>query len=94
MDGLSFLRAIAALAFTLGLLIGCAYLLKRYGHKFGGFSIPSAKSTTRRMQIIETISVDVRTRLLLIKVDDTEHLIVIGPNGATFSNHYPTGVMK
>jgi flagellar protein FliO/FliZ len=94
MDGLSFLRAIAALAFTLGLLFGCAYLLKRYGHKFGTFSMPNAKSTLKRMQVIETISIDVRTRLLLIKIDNTEHLLVVGPNGAVFSNLPLTGEMK
>jgi flagellar protein FliO/FliZ len=94
MDGLSFLRAIAALAFTLGLLMGCAYLLKRYGHKFGSFSMPVAKGTIKRMQILETISIDVRTRLLLVKIDNTEHLILVSPNGATFSSRSPIGEMK
>ncbi len=85
MDGLSFLRAIGALAFTLGLLIGCAALLKRYSHKFVGFSIPSVKMADKRMRIIESISLDARHRLMLVKIDASEHLILIGPNSSTIT---------
>jgi flagellar protein FliO/FliZ len=90
MDGLSFLRAVAALAFTLGLLIGCAALLKRYGHKFGGISLPNVKASDKRMRIVDSISLDVRHRLLLVKIDTTEHLVLVGPNTSTITLSHTT----
>jgi flagellar protein FliO/FliZ len=83
MDGLALLRAVGALVFTLGLLIGGAMLLRRYGHKLSalGLAIPVAK--TKRLSISEVMSVDARHRLLLIRRDDTEHLVLMGPTGAT-----------
>jgi flagellar protein FliO/FliZ len=83
MDGLALLRALGALVFTLGLLIGGAMLLRRYGHKLGalGLALPVVK--TKRLSISEIMSVDARHRLLLIRRDDSEHLVLMGPSGAT-----------
>lgn len=83
MDGLSLLRAIGALIFTLALLLGFAALLRRYGHRLGtlGMAMPSAKS--KRLAVSEVLSIDARHRLMLVRRDDVDHLIVVGPAGTT-----------
>jgi flagellar protein FliO/FliZ len=83
MDGLSYLRAIAALAFTLALLIGFAILLRRYGHKLGaiGMAVPGSKS--KRLSISEILPIDARHRLVMVRRDSVDHLILLGPAGTT-----------
>jgi flagellar protein FliO/FliZ len=83
MDGLALLRALGALLLTLALLIGFAMLMRRYGHKLGvlGFAVPASKS--KRLSVTEIQSVDARHRLMLVRRDDVDHLILIGPTGTT-----------
>jgi flagellar protein FliO/FliZ len=83
MDGMLFLRAIASLLIVLGLLAGCAVLLRRYGHKITGLSLAPVTGSKPRLAVVETKLVDARNKLVLIKRDGAEHLLLISPTGVS-----------
>ncbi|MFN3934760.1 FliO/MopB family protein [Parvibaculum sp.] len=74
MDFSEIFRFVAALAFILGLIGLCAMLAKRFGLAPG---VTSAGSN-RRVGIVEVRPVDAKHRLLLIRRDGKEHLILMG----------------
>ncbi len=78
MDVVDFMRYVGALAVVLGLL-GTAFVVAR---KYG---LPGvvAPQGSRRLAVAETLMIDGRHRAILLRRDDTEHLIVIGPSGTT-----------
>ncbi|MBC7907447.1 MAG: flagellar biosynthetic protein FliO [Rhodospirillaceae bacterium] len=77
MEGPVYLRFIVSLVLVLGLLLAVLWALRRFG--VGGMvARPSAR---RRLSVVETMALDGRRRLVLIKRDDCEHLLMIGgPN--------------
>ena len=72
-----YVKAIASLVFVLGLIAGAAYLARRFGAAGGGL-LGRGK---RRLSLVETLPLDSRRRLLLVRRDDTEHLLLIGGAG-------------
>lgn len=72
----SYLRFILALLLVLGLLALAAWLLRRsgYGAKLG---------RSRRLAAIESLTLGPRHRLMLIRRDGIEHLLLLGPHGDT-----------
>jgi flagellar protein FliO/FliZ len=78
MDPLDWIRAIAALAITLGLLVGIAMLAKRYGLMQGVAPI----GNKGRLRIIEQLWLDAgRTRAVILRCDGVDHLLVLSPSG-------------
>ena len=64
-------RLVAALVFVLALIGLFAWLLRRFG--------PSMRlGRAGRLGLVETIAIDSRRRLLLVRRDQTEHLLLIG----------------
>ena len=76
MGTMSYVQAVLALILVLGLIMGMAWLLRRYGLGEGGRSPMGRK---RRLATVESTSVDARHRLVLVRRDNTEHLLMIGP---------------
>ena len=78
MDVIEIARYFGALTLVLG-LVGLAWVAAR---KYGlpGMVSPSG---ARRLAVVETLMLDARHKLYLIRRDGTEHLIVLGPHGAT-----------
>lgn len=74
MDFSEIFRFVAALAFILGLIGLCAVLARRFGLAPGASSMGAQK----RLSIVEVRPVDARHRLLLIRRDGKEHLVLIG----------------
>ena len=76
MGFLDFARAILGLAITLGLIGLAAYALRRYApglmERFQG------TRGERRLQVIETLVLDPARRLILVRVDDEQRLILLG----------------
>ncbi|WP_374652647.1 flagellar biosynthetic protein FliO [Dongia sp.] len=72
----SYLRFVLALLLVLGLIAILAWLLRRFG--FGGAMRADSR---RRIQILETTAVGPRHRLVLIRRDQVEHLLLLGPQG-------------
>ena len=76
---MEWIRYISALLFVLGLIGGCAFLLRRYGIG-GGFTRQRKGRPFRRLRIVENLSLDPRRRVVLIEKDTTEYLLLLGPN--------------
>lgn len=75
MDLLDFARAVFALLATLALIVGCAYAARRFGMlQPGGPGI-------KRMRVTETLLIDTRRRMVIVRVDDREHVMLLGPAG-------------
>lgn len=74
-DYLRFILALLAVLALMGLL---GFALRRYG--MGGTPLPGLK---RRLSVLETRPIDHRHKLVLVKCDEREHLIILGPEGQT-----------
>ncbi len=69
------LRFVAALVFIIGLIGLCAFVARRMGFAAGGIVTPGNQ---RRLAIVEVKPVDAKHRLMLIRRDGKEHLILLG----------------
>ncbi len=75
---MDFARYFGALFLVLGLVGGAGLAARRFG--LGSFVKPLA---TRRLSIVETLSIAPRQRLLIIRRDGVEHLVLAGPDGTS-----------
>ena len=72
-----------------GALLGFAWLAARkYGNAggastFNGLASFMAPKTDRRLSVVETMMMGPRHKLYLLRRDGVEHLIVVGPDGAS-----------
>jgi len=78
MDLLDIARYLGALLLVLGLIGGAGLAARRFG--LPGLAKPSS---TRRLKIAESLMISPRQRLVLVRRDDVEHLVMIGPEGAS-----------
>ena len=78
MDITDYLRFAGALAFVLGLIAACTFLARRSGMLPG---LMRKAKTARRLNVIETRSLDARHQLALVSRDGVEHLLLLGPSG-------------
>ena len=76
MNFLDLLRALFALAVTLGIIGLAAWAARRYAPQL--LAKLSAERGERRMQVVETLVLDPARRLVLVRVDDEERLILLG----------------
>ncbi|NBX04354.1 MAG: hypothetical protein EBR02_09930 [Alphaproteobacteria bacterium] len=79
MDTIDPTRFILAFAFVLGLIGLLALVLKKYGKGKAIFGQPmfGAKDDGGRVQLLETRYIDARRRLVLIRRDNREHLLLL-----------------
>ncbi len=70
---------VLALVLVLGLIVGLAWLVRRFGLA-GPLATPRGQS--RRLQLVEVLTLDARRRLVLVRRDQTEHLLLLGANEA------------
>ena len=71
-----YLRFVFALILVLGLIALLAWILRRSG--FGGVSRHRAG---KRLQVLETAVLPPKHRLVLVRRDGVEHLLLLGPSG-------------
>jgi flagellar protein FliO/FliZ len=76
MDFDLYLRFALALILVLGLIALLAWLLRRFG-----MGVKMSKG--RRLNIVEAQMLGPRHRLMLIRRDDVEHLVIVGPGSET-----------
>lgn len=76
MELLDWLRAAAALAATLALIAGAAYAARRFGMLDTGAHKPN-----RRLKVVESLMLDPRRRLVVVRFDDRDHLVLLSPAG-------------
>jgi len=72
------LRFLAALAVVLALIAAATWAARRY---FGAAMI-GGLGGRRRLAVVEYALLDAKSRLVLVRRDTTEHLLVLGPTGA------------
>ena len=80
MDGVAFIRFLAAFLFVLALIGGCVWAARRFGlvARIGTRTKPG-----QRLQLVDVLPIDARRRAVLIRRDDVEHLVIIGEKEAT-----------
>ena len=71
----NYLRFVLALVFVLALIGVLALIVRRYGP---GRMVAGRRGPNRRLWISEVLPLDGRRRLVLVRRDDVEHLIMLG----------------
>lgn len=80
MTAVDTIRFLGALLLVLALLLGLAYVLRRWGGRLQALARPPGAGPAR-LAIVETKSLDPRVRLVLVRRDRCEHLLLLGPTG-------------
>ncbi len=75
-----YMKFALALVFVLALIALFALLARRLG--LGGSS-PAKRGRGRRLAISEILALDGKRKLVLVRRDDTEHLVILGPTSET-----------
>ncbi len=73
-DAADYLRFVASLVLVLGLVLAGVWALRKFG--VGG--MVSRAAGRRRLAVVEAVAVDGRRRLVLVRRDDREHLLLVG----------------
>ena len=76
MNFLDLLRALFALAFTLGIIGLADWAARRYAPQL--MARLSAERGERRMTVVETLMLDPARRLVLVRIDSEERLLLLG----------------
>ena len=75
MNILDALRAAGALILVLGILLGFAWLLRRYGGSIGLRAGQGASD----LSVVEWRTLDMRRKLAVVRWDGRDHLLCLGP---------------
>lgn len=78
MDTDLLLRFVLALGLVLALIAATGWVGRRY---LGTGRIAAFSGKKRRLALVETLQIDARTRLLLVRRDNAEHLLMLGSSG-------------
>ena len=78
MTAAQMIRFAAALALVVAMMVGLGLIMRRINAGSG-----LVQGQKRRLKIVEMMNLDHRRRLLLIRRDDREHLVILGPTGET-----------
>ena len=70
-------RAIMGLGVVLLLIVAVLWLVRRFGPQ----GVVGGKPAGRRLALVESLTIDPRTRLVLVRQDHHEHLLVIAASG-------------
>jgi flagellar protein FliO/FliZ len=73
-----YMRFLLALVFVLGLIAALTWAARRFGF---GSSLNPMKARSTRLAVVEALMLDAKRRLVLIRRDDREHLLILGPTG-------------
>lgn len=77
------LRIILSLGAVIGAIAGLAYVAK----KAGVAQIGAPAGYRRRLSVAESLFLDPRRRLVILRCDGREHLVLLGPAGETVVEH-------
>ena len=69
------LRAVASLLLVFGLIFAAGLIARKLQQR-GGLTL--RKGAKRRLGIVESLTLDNRRRLLLVRKDGAEHLLLVG----------------
>ena len=98
MEVSTYFRFLLALIFVLAIIGILAWIARRYGVLKGTVRPASGE---RRLEVIEVAPIDSKRRLLLLRRDNTEHLILMSPTnelvvekGITPPPRQPSGTLS
>jgi flagellar protein FliO/FliZ len=77
-DALLLFKSLSGFVFVLALMLLLSWVFK----KAGGVPVLK-KGDRRRLKVVETLPIDHKRRLVLVRRDDKEHLLVLGPETET-----------
>ncbi len=77
MDLDQYIKFVMALLFVVVLIVAVAWLMRRIG--LGGVSTGVIRH--RRLNVVEVMAIDAKRRLVLVRHDDREHLILLSAAG-------------
>lgn len=83
MDLIDFSRYFAALLVVLGLLGGVAVILRKGWLPSGLASFQGLDRRERRLSVKDSLILDPRRRIVIVKSDDVEHVLLLGPERET-----------
>lgn len=91
MDALSLLRTLGALLLVLGILVATLSAVKRHNLTMPGKWLEKLgnSGSHRRLQVVERLALDPRRSVVLLRRDDTEFSVLIGPEGVTVLDSAP-----
>src|SRR5271168_1070601 len=81
-ETVTWLRLVLAFSVVFALLAGLGFGLKYI--KTRGLTLPGFNArgtTTARLQIMESLPLDIQRRLVIVRCDGTEHLLLLGHEG-------------
>ncbi len=78
MDLVNILRFVLSLVVVIGLIAGLAWLLRRYGG--GRVTMAGGRG---RLAVVEAAHIDAKRRLVLVRRDEVEHLVMLSPTAET-----------
>jgi flagellar protein FliO/FliZ len=76
----TYLQFLLALVVVLALIVALAWVARRFHLIGAGFVGPAGK---RRLSIVEAAALDAKRRLVLVRRDQVEHLLLLGHNSET-----------
>ncbi|MFW5661277.1 MAG: flagellar biosynthetic protein FliO, partial [Oceanicaulis sp.] len=83
MDLIDFSRYFAALLVVLGLLGGVAVILRKGWLPTGLSGFQGLERSERRLAVKESLILDPRRRIVIVKSDGVEHVLLLGPERET-----------
>lgn len=96
MADLAYFKFLFALLFVLGLIAGLTWLARRFGlaprvtvAAARGWGPGARNGRPRRLDIVEILSIDARRRLILIRRDGVEHLVMTGERDLVIESGIP-----
>ncbi|MEE2760979.1 MAG: flagellar biosynthetic protein FliO [Pseudomonadota bacterium] len=81
--GVDYMKFLMALIFVLGLIWGLTLAAKHFG--FGNRG-PVQRGAAKRLSIVDTMVLDPKRRVVIVRVDETEHLLLLGQSGEQVIN--------
>ncbi len=78
-SGVDYVRVVLSLLVCLGLGVAAAFLLRRFGKHRG----PTSRS--RQLEVLESVRLDARTSLHLVRCGDGKTLVACGPGAIALS---------
>ncbi|MGF7177735.1 FliO/MopB family protein [Azospirillum doebereinerae] len=87
MDLDQYIKFIMALLFVVALIVAVAWLMRRIG--LGSASVRASRH--RRLGVVEVLALDAKRRLVLVRRDDREHLILLSATGDLVVDTTPSG---
>lgn len=87
MDIMLIIKAIVSLVFVLGLLFISLWAIKYIELKSASSRFLKKINAKKRLEIIEIKRIDSRNSLVLIRCDQQEHLLLIGPSSQIIETH-------